>query len=130
MKSFLEFVTETLSIKHHVHKTKDGSHVIVAYHPDHWDTDSEVSQSASTNIKKHPKGLTASNAIGYLKVVPGEAQGTSKARYTHVHPNWRRKGVATGMYDHAQKKLKTSMVPSESQSPDGKAFWDKYGKVR
>lgn len=130
MKSFLEFLAETLSIRHHVHKAGDGSHVIVAYHPDHWDSDSEVAQSASTHIKKHPKGLTASNAIGYLKVLPGELEGTSSARYTQVHSNWRRKGVATGMYDHAQKRLKTSMVPSQSQSEDGKAFWGKYGKKR
>jgi GNAT superfamily N-acetyltransferase len=49
---------------------------------------------------------------------------------SHLHPadvevnlRHRRKGLASGMYEHAENKTKTKIKPSEHQSKDAKAMW-------
>ena len=43
----------------------------------------------------------------------------------NVAKEYRRQGIATKMYELAEKKLKTKATPSEIQSPDAKEFWKK-----
>ena len=45
------------------------------------------------------------------------------AIFVKVHPQFRRKGIATKMYDAAEKKFSKPMVPSENLSEDAKHFW-------
>ncbi len=36
---------------------------------------------------------------------------------------YRRKGLATFLYNYIEKDLNIKLIPSEKQLPDGKAFW-------
>ena len=76
--------------------------------------------------------VTAHNKEGHLV---GEANIHTKDMYsteTWVQPNHRRKGVATAMYQHAEKVTGKKMSPSTQQSPKGERLWGgkkgKFGK--
>lgn len=50
---------------------------------------------------------------------------------TNVHPDHRRKGVATMMYEHASKIMnqKIAQPPKEHQTEDAKLMWEKRNKL-
>ena len=54
----------------------------------------------------------------------GEYDGALRSGETEVDPAWRRKGIATGMYDHLEKVTGRIVEPSPVLSEDAKAFWD------
>ncbi len=45
------------------------------------------------------------------------------AHHVEVYPNYRRCGVATAMYQLVQSEVCGSLLPSDDQSADAKAFW-------
>jgi len=46
-----------------------------------------------------------------------------EASNTFVHPEHRRRGLASAMYAHAEKLMGKKMLPSRSQTLDGQALW-------
>lgn len=65
-----------------------------------------------------PSGLTLKNLVGYAILPKGKDQVSS----VYVHPKFRRKGVATKLYQDLEtlsgKKIRTSAI----QTPEGNAF--------
>lgn len=52
--------------------------------------------------------------------------GKDNTWYPHhieVRPSYKRKGVATIMYDIVQSEIKGTLVPSDEQSNEAKEFW-------
>lgn len=39
------------------------------------------------------------------------------------HPNYRRRGLATAMYEFMEKQIGHKLKPDWAQTPDGEAFW-------
>lgn len=81
----------------------------------------------------------------YVTVTRDLGDGTSKViataefsqRGEDLHPNWtavdsawRRKGIASRMYDAAEKRSGRSVIASESQTDDGAAFSSQYRSRR
>lgn len=48
---------------------------------------------------------------------------TAHSHDVYVHPEHRRKGLASAMYGYAERKLGVKMTPSKDQTADGKALW-------
>jgi GNAT superfamily N-acetyltransferase len=51
--------------------------------------------------------------------------GQYKAAMVHVPERYRRQGVGTAMYQYARNELGLDVVPSDSQTELGQAFWNK-----
>ena len=51
--------------------------------------------------------------------------GQVKAAMVHVPERFRRQGVASAMYRYARQELGLDIVPSDSQTDQGRAFWNK-----
>jgi predicted GNAT family acetyltransferase len=51
--------------------------------------------------------------------------GQVKAAMVHVPERLRRQGIGSAMYKYARHKLGLDIVPSDSQTADGRAFWNK-----
>ena len=45
------------------------------------------------------------------------------AHHVEVYPDYRRCGVATAMYQLVQSEVDGSLLPSDDQSDDARAFW-------
>lgn len=55
--------------------------------------------------------------------IRGFSQPEIHSAGTTVHPDYRRKGLATAMYQHAEKITGKKMVPSDAQSDEARALW-------
>ena len=55
--------------------------------------------------------------------------GKVKATMVHVPERLRRQGIGSAMYKHARHNLGLDIVPSDSQTADGKLFWNKIHEV-
>ena len=73
------------------------------------------------DIKAYKDGIED----GVSTVAPTKA-GNIFPAHTIVHPDYRRQGVATAMYNTAQIHLGKKMVRSPVQTDDAKALWSKY----
>jgi predicted GNAT family acetyltransferase len=51
--------------------------------------------------------------------------GQVKAAMVHVPERFRRQGAGTAMYQYARNELGLDIVPSDSQTDLGQAFWQK-----
>jgi GNAT superfamily N-acetyltransferase len=67
-----------------------------------------------------PEGYVHRNMIGYARFV--RDGDTHHASFVTVHPDWRRKKVASRMYDAIEAKV-GKIVPASTQSDDAIAFW-------
>jgi hypothetical protein len=70
-------------------------------------------QIAYTEISADPEGTKSRLAVPHN---------------TWVHENHRRKGIASAMYQYAEKHLGTSLSPDSEQSADAKALWRQKGR--
>ena len=59
------------------------------------------------------------NTVGYLNI----NRDDFGANDVSIHPDHQRKGLASGLYNLAEKKLGISIVPSDAQTDDGAALW-------
>ena len=57
------------------------------------------------------------------------SNGKVKATMVHVPERLRRQGIGSAMYKHARHELGLDIVPSDSQTADGKLFWNKIHEV-
>jgi GNAT superfamily N-acetyltransferase len=55
--------------------------------------------------------------------------GKVKATMVHVPERLRRQGIGSAMYKHARHELGLDIVPSDSQTTDGRSFWNKIHEV-
>ena len=74
-------------------------------------TKNEHTQVGATHIIE---ALEAGKKVGQLWVKVEDED--LSAIFVKVHPQFRRKGIATKMYDAAEKKFSKPMVPSENLS--------------
>lgn len=78
-------------------------------------------------VRAYPQTTELDVARGSMPESVGDAlfDPTGKAINAWVHPEYRRQGVATGIYDWASKRLGVPVRPDEPhmQSDTGKAFW-------
>jgi GNAT superfamily N-acetyltransferase len=63
--------------------------------------------------------------VGKIQVVTDHEAGHLEANHVQVHPEHRRKGVATALYKHVETDMGRKFKPSSSQTDAGKALWDK-----
>jgi predicted N-acetyltransferase YhbS len=62
--------------------------------------------------------------IGELRFIKSKYKPVLKAGSVVVQPNYRRKGIATAMYDFAEKQLNLKFEKNtDVLTPDGKLFW-------
>jgi ribosomal protein S18 acetylase RimI-like enzyme len=109
MKTFKEFLIENnSSIKYSVRTMRDGSIFI----------------SASDPSRLNAKGQIMS--VGHLHV-PTERmyKNTFSVGDVWISEQYRRQGVASKMYELAEKKLGMKAEPSEWRSPEAIMFWNK-----
>jgi GNAT superfamily N-acetyltransferase len=94
-----------------------GHHVTAYCH----EADSDFhSMYTEVYLLEPPDGFTHRNMIGYARFL--RQNGAHHAHFIQVHPDWRRKRVATSMYDAIELKV-GKIVPSDTQTDDAKAFW-------
>lgn len=95
MRAF-EFITENIELRHE--PTSTGGVQVYAYVDD-----KEAGWVRFTKLKT----------------------GQVKAAMVHVPERLRRQGIGSAMYKYARHELGLDIVPSDSQTQDGKAFWNK-----
>lgn len=69
-------------------------------------------------------------SLGFIKAkddLPNLTSDPFNDWMVYVDPKYRGKGVASGMYREAERYKSTPMVPSSTQTSDGKAFWNEAG---
>jgi predicted GNAT family acetyltransferase len=66
--------------------------------------------------------------LGWVRFVK-LSDGKFKASMVFVPERLRRQGIGSAMYKHARHKLGLDIVPSDSQTSDGRAFWNKIHEV-
>ena len=115
MVTFIQFLYESGINKneYHFHSIKKPflhDHIVLALHkganyPSHFGQ-SDV-----------PDGYHPNNVVGFSFI------NNHRPDETAVHPDHRRKGVATGMYHHYERTTGHQLSPGDNQSDDAKAFW-------
>ena len=75
---------------------------------------------------QYPAGYSSKNAIGYAQVWDGRKR--PQASSVEVHPDWRRKGVATAMYDKSNAVTGKKLTGGDDQTSDAEKFWKFYDK--
>ncbi len=85
-------------------------------------------------VDSHGKGVYSvkvyddSKRIGTLRLTKLKGTNDYYATGVDVNNKYQRKGIATKMYDLAEKEFDINIVPSAVQSKEGKAFWS-YRKI-
>jgi hypothetical protein len=93
---------------YHLSNPKDSNKFVV-YASDGSNSDAGYAKFRIVNHPKHGKVLMPDDAGGQYGV--------------YVQKEHRRQGLATGMYEHAEKVSGLKIVPSEFQSPGGEDLW-------
>lgn len=77
---------------------------------------------AVLNQGELPSDVDPSGVAGYLllQLRPG---GKGHVLAVDVRPELRRRGIASAMYEYAERELGVVIAPSAAQTRDGKAFW-------
>lgn len=139
MKTFREFVAANKALLceapegviFHMHEIDHPSDrgrkafLVAAYHPNA--TSGYVSTELTRHAKEHPEGYTAARGIGFAIFHKDNKGKVYRAKQLYTDPDWQRKGVATGIYDHA-RDVGLKIRPSGDQSEKGKSFWKGYRK--
>ena len=94
-------------------------------------THETVKNALTGHTEHHVKAHTASGEhVG--KAIFHDNGDHLKASNVSVKPSHRSQGIATKMYQHAEKVHRKPTKPNDIQTPAGKAFWDqkdrKFGK--
>lgn len=78
-----------------------------------WAKDAELTVTA----------LRGRQLVGYLIVSPMLTDGAILASDVGVRMEFRRKGIATAMYDFAESVMQSRFLPCTPHSPYAEAFW-------
>lgn len=130
MKTFLAYFEESTQegiVVYDVKLPELEDHLIVAFHPE---ADTQTYQGLrylqdnhpgiNWQIRLYPTGFNKSNLIGYVRFHL-DSKGKNFASDARVDPAWRRRGVATTIYKHANSQF--HVTPSVALSKDAKKFW-------
>lgn len=66
--------------------------------------------------------------VGSASIAHSKDTGLGMATELHVAPEHRRKGIASGIYDHFKATTGSTIAPSYDQSHDAKNFWAKRNR--
>jgi predicted N-acetyltransferase YhbS len=77
--------------------------------------------------------MVGNNSVGTLTFTKSQFSPKLIGTTLSVDPEFRRRGIASGMYEFAEEELGIKFVRSDAVlTPDGKALWDnpnrKFGK--
>lgn len=103
MKTFKDFISEEKFQPSDLKIKKTGSATYTAYH------------------KRRVVGKTI---VDYPQ--ENQPEGTISIFKTVTHPEYRKRGVMSHMYDHIEKDTGKRLVPSSALSDDGFEFWKRY----
>jgi hypothetical protein len=121
---------------HDVEVPEVGDHLVVAYHPDADTSGSDIHNGLNYlrrnqpdvdwQSRLFPAGFSEKHMIGYArfhtKTYPSTPRDYRRfASDSYVDSDWRRRGVATAMYSHANKQF--PIEPSIALSGDARKFW-------
>ena len=68
---------------------------------------------------------SSNNIVGELHFIKSKFKPVLKGGSITVDPNFRRKGIASSMYEFAEKELGLKFVKTDDVlTPDGHALWD------
>lgn len=125
-KALVSSLTEAKvdGVHYHVHPFHT-SHMVLAYHKDH-NKGTPLMNPILAKAIKHPAGYTAKNLVGHTQIKHDEDGHFPE--YTEVHHAWRRKGIATDMYDKSEEHTGKRLYPADNQSNDAKDFWRQYSR--
>lgn len=76
------------------------------------------------------KEVPSIRKIKYFLTIDGEYIGDARynrkckcIEFIFILPEFQRKGIATHLYNHIEKKLKIKLTPHQILLPKGKKFW-------
>jgi len=107
----------------HTHNTKSGKKIELTY------GGGILPNRAVRNPTPHEGGFTINanhdeQIIGHINVVADpKMNGDHFVDMVHVNDDYRGEGVASALYQTAEKHIGKFVKPSKFQLPDGKAFW-------
>lgn len=70
------------------------------------------------------KAMMGKREIGHVSLEP-HPDGGWQAFGTYVRPDYRKQGVASALYDHAEQAMAQKLKPSSAQTEDGFQLWKK-----
>jgi len=124
VKSFLQFLEDkSPGVVVQVNRERHRFYHVVAYSHEFDSTWVDVHTTINVWDVQVPKGFTINNAVGYARFIEHPYSNYWYAARVDVAPEWRRKGIATKMYDAFTQKTGIKPKPAEDQLDDGKAFW-------
>lgn len=94
----------------------------------HWPlTNGDNNPITHTEINVHAPGdekhIIGTTSLRHMK------DGTLQAGWTEVAPDFRRQGIASAMYAHAEKVTGKKVVPASTQSDDARDLWEANAKT-
>lgn len=90
-------------------------------HGNSYDVRHRVTMNGKHEYSIHPPGT---GHLGYAGIGQCTVSGNmSRMMHVSIDPEHQRKGLATALYNHAEKHLGVKLRPNEYQSDEGKAYW-------
>lgn len=102
--------------------TPHKNFTVAVYDKGH-DSDFHEKTIGSPGVVKPPSGFDDRNMIGFMALTYQEERGYHHVAYIEVHPDYRRQGIASRLYDQAEKISGQKVDPSPLMSEDMRAFW-------
>lgn len=79
----------------------------------------------TNNIDYVINAKAGNNIVGELHFVKSKFKAVLKGASVSVDPNYQRKGIASSMYEFAEKELGLKFVKTDDVlTPDGRTLWD------
>jgi predicted GNAT family acetyltransferase len=105
--------------------------------PDKWIMQEDAVNTADIELRHEPTSTGGveihayrnGQEIGWVRFSKLKT-GQVKAAMVHVPERLRRQGIGTAMYRYARQELGLNIVPSDTQTEHGRAFWNKVHEDR
>jgi len=87
--------------------------------------DISLTIKTTNNIDYVINAKAGNNIVGELHFVKSKFKPVLKGASVSVDPNYQRKGIASSMYEFAEKELGLKFVKTDDVlTPDGRTLWD------
>jgi predicted GNAT family acetyltransferase len=121
---YKQFDTAKLSDKARKQLGHSGSDVMILRRSAPLSEDIEVKHEPTSTGGVQVSAYIDGKEAGWVRFTKLKT-GQVKAAMVHVPERLRRQGIGSAMYKYARHELGLDIVPSDSQTADGKAFWNK-----
>ena len=92
-------------------ENKNGKKLVVTFNPDY--------RTYTVSEPDAPRGVTVAAAT--------MTRDGKRVMSVHVYPEHQRQGIATALYKHIERHIKTKLTPNWALTDDGQAFWKSRG---